>query len=340
MNILEDTIVKEVVKKNFKTAQIFHAHNIDYCCGGNKAIADACKEKGIDQDQLIRQLNNAVSQTDEDSEFINSISLAELSEHIVKKHHAYVRENIPFLEKNLEKLARVHEKNHPELSEIKNLFHLSAGELTMHMQKEELMLFPHIKRLETAKNTHSAVPKATFGSVANPIEMMMADHQNEGDRFNLISQLTNKYTIPEDGCTTYEVTYKQLREFEQDLHRHIHLENNILFPKALELEMQLNSNGSEVNLPKLITLQSGESFKVLEVTGREGMQMPLHYSTKEAVIMVQEGSALLKIDDQEHLLKAGGTFVIPALKNHTLTINTAFNAKVVMELDSKIEFAK
>lgn len=340
MNILEDTIVKDVVKKNYKTAQIFQAHNIDYCCGGNKAITDACKEKGLNQEVLISQLNNIVAQTDEDTEYINSLSLAELSDHIVKKHHAYVREQVPFLEKNLEKIARVHGANHPELAEIQRLFHISAGELTMHMQKEELMLFPYIKRLEAARKTNSSLPKAPFGSVANPIAMMMADHQNEGDRFAEISKLSNNYTLPVDACTTYEVTIKELKDFEQDLHRHIHLENNILFPTAIEIEKQFYGETGGENYPKLVTLQNGASLKVLEVTGNEGMQMPLHYSTREAVIIVQEGSAVLNIDNREHLLKTGDTFVIPPMINHTLSIISAFKAVVIMEIGSKIEFAK
>lgn len=240
MNILEDTIIKEVVKRNFKTAQVFHAHNIDYCCGGNKPITEACREKGINQEILISQLNKIVTQVDEDTAYINNLTLSELIDHIVKKHHAYVRQHIPFLEKNLEKIARVHGANHPELTEIQRLFHTSAGELTMHMQKEELMLFPYIKRLEAAVKTKSSLPKSPFGSVVNPIKTMMAEHQNEGDRFSEISSLSDNYTIPDDACTTYEVTIKLLEEFEQDLHRHIHLENNILFPGALEMEEQFS----------------------------------------------------------------------------------------------------
>jgi quercetin dioxygenase-like cupin family protein len=208
------------------------------------------------------------------------------------------------------------------------------------MQKEELMLFPYIKRLEKARDTNSSLSKAPFGSIANPIGMMMDEHQNEGNRFSEISRLSHNYTIPDDGCITYEVTFKLLQEFEHDLHRHIHLENNILFPKAIEFEKKFYGTTVEDNLPKLITLLSGTSLKVLEVTGREGLQMPLHYSTKEAVIMVQEGSALLNLDEQEYLLKSGDAFIIPALENHTLSIKSDFKAKVIMELDSKIEFTK
>ena len=236
MNISLNSSVGEVVKLNFKTAPLFLANNIDYCCGGNKAISEACNEVGIDPEQLIKQLETLVAEKDPDSEYINSLGLDELTNYIVKRHHVYVKENIPYLKKNLEKFCQVHGEHHPELFQIKELFNGSAGALTMHMQKEENILFPYIQQLESAKKENTSLPSSPFGSVSNPIEMMLAEHQNEGERFDEISRLSNNYTLPEGGCTSYEVTLKQLRDFENDLHRHIHLENNILFPKAIELE--------------------------------------------------------------------------------------------------------
>src|ERR1035437_3830631 len=236
MNISPDLFVKEVVRLNFKTAPLFQANNIDYCCGGDKAISVACEEAGINPEQLIKQLETLIVQNDPDSEYINNLALGELSDYIIKRHHAYVHENIPVLKRNLEKICQVHGGHHPELFEIKELFISSAGELTMHMQKEEIMLFPFIQRLEKAKNDSSPLPDALFGSVSNTIRMMMAEHQTEGNRFNEISRLSNNYQLTKDSCTTYEVTFKQLKDFEDDLHRHIHLENNILFQKAIELE--------------------------------------------------------------------------------------------------------
>jgi regulator of cell morphogenesis and NO signaling len=236
MNILPNSSIGEVVKLNFKTASLFQANNIDYCCGGNISIADACNAAGINPEQLIKQLEALTAQEDPDSEYINNLGLDELSTYIVKRHHAYVRNSIPLLIKNLEKICQVHGEHHPELYTIKELFTNSAGNLTMHMQKEEIMLFPFIQRLASAHRENSPIPKAPFGSVSNPIGMMMEEHRTEGERFEEISKLSNDYQLPEDACTTYEVTYKQLRDFENDLHRHIHLENNILFPKAIELE--------------------------------------------------------------------------------------------------------
>jgi len=236
MNILPNSTIGEVVKLNFKTAALFKANNIDYCCGGNINIADACKEAGINPEQLIKQLEAITAQEDPDSEYINNLELDELCTYIVKRHHAYVRNSIPLLIKNLEKICQVHGEHHPELYVIKELFIKSAGNLTMHMQKEEIILFPYIQRLVSAVRENSPLPKSPFGSVSNPIGMMMEEHRTEGERFDEISKLSNNYQLPEDACTTYEVTYKQLKDFENDLHRHIHLENNILFPKAIKLE--------------------------------------------------------------------------------------------------------
>ena len=236
MNISPESSIGDVVKLNFKTAQIFKANNIDYCCGGSKTISEACREVGANPVQLIKELETLAASSDPDSEYINNLSLAELCDYIVKRHHSYVHNSIPVLKKNLEKICEVHGKHHSELLKIRDMFDSSAGELTMHMQKEELLLFPFIKRLELAKKTNAPAPSDSFGSLFSQIEKMIAEHQIEGDRFFEISKLSNNYQLPEGGCTTYEVTLKQLENFAEDLRRHIHLENNILFPKSEELE--------------------------------------------------------------------------------------------------------
>lgn len=239
MTIYSHTLVGEVVKQNFKTASLFQQNNIDYCCGGRKSISEACAEAGIETESILNKLEKIFELTDPDSLFINGLTPAELTDYIVKRHHSYVRENIPFLQKSLGKICQVHGENHPELFRVNELFVGSAGNLTTHMQKEEIMLFPYIKSLFKAKNNNLAPPSPVFGTVSNPIAAMIDEHENEGQRFDEISALTNKYSIPEDACTTYEVTLRLLSDFENDLHRHIHLENNILFPKAVELESEL-----------------------------------------------------------------------------------------------------
>ena len=241
MKISQNTSIGELVKLNFKTASVFQDNNIDFCCGGDKTISEACKNAGLDTEELLGQLELIAEQNDADSQYINGLSLEELSNYIVKRHHNYVRESIPPLQKNLEKICQVHGDHHPELFEINSLFTESSGDLTMHMQKEELMLFPFIRRLELSSKNGAPLPNSPFGPVSNPISMMVAEHQQEGDRFDQISKLSENYTLPEDACTTYEITLRQLRDFENDLHRHIHLENNILFPKAIELEKNLTT---------------------------------------------------------------------------------------------------
>lgn len=236
MKITLDTPVGEVVKNNFKAATLFQANKIDYCCNGHQSISVASAKAGIEAELLVDKLEQILQDSDPDTEYINNLDLGDLADYIVKRHHSYVAKNIPFLKQNLDKIARVHGENHPELSEVRDHFYISAGELTMHMQKEELVLFPYIKKMEQAKQEDGNLPQSAFGSVSSPISAMMVEHQNEGERFEKISQLTNNYHVPEDGCTTYEVTLKQLADFEKDLHRHIHLENNILFVRAKSLE--------------------------------------------------------------------------------------------------------
>lgn len=236
MEISKDTSIGEVVKFNFKTASFFQEYDIDFCCGGTKTISEASNEANIDVDQMIARLEKLAEQNDPETNYLNSLTLDELSNYIIKRHHKYVLDSIPPIEKNLEKICRAHGEHHPELFEVNGLFMESVGALTMHMQKEELMLFPYIQRLEKAYINKDGLPGSPFGPVSNPIAMMLEEHQQEGDRFDQISKLTGKYKVPEDACTTYESTLGQLRDFEADLHRHIHLENNILFQKAVELE--------------------------------------------------------------------------------------------------------
>ncbi len=161
-----------------------------------------------------------------------------MADYIEKKHHRYVENKIQEITPFLEKVARVHGDRHPELNEIRQLFDASAGELTAHMKKEEQILFPFIRKMVAAQNQNTTV-QAPFGTVQNPIQMMMHEHENEGERFRKIAALTDNYTPPEDACNTYRVTFFLLKEFEEDLHLHIHLENNILFPKSIAIEASL-----------------------------------------------------------------------------------------------------
>ena len=163
-----------------------------------------------------------------------------LADYIEKKHHRYVQEKTAEIIPYLDKICRVHGAHHPELFEINEHFNATAGELAKHMKKEELILFPIVRKLAKAKEEGSKMVAPPFGSIQNPINAMMDEHSTEGDRFRKIEELSNNYTPPQDACNTYGVTLGLLKEFEQDLHLHIHLENNILFPKAIELEKELS----------------------------------------------------------------------------------------------------
>lgn len=151
-----------------------------------------------------------------------------------------MEERVPLLKRYLEKLCRVHGNRHPELIEITTLFTITGGEFAKHMKKEELILFPFIRKMVKRKAGEQLKNPPYFGSVTNPVEMMMEEHAAEGERFRKIASLSDNYTVPADGCGTYRVTFALLKEFEEDMHLHVHLENNILFPNAIALEKQLN----------------------------------------------------------------------------------------------------
>jgi regulator of cell morphogenesis and NO signaling len=230
-----------IVATDYRTADVFRKYGIDFCCNGNRSIDDACKEGNLDATLIENDLQAlTVSGGSQESAIdFKSWPFDLLADYIEKKHHRYVATQIPVLQAYLLKITSVHGGRHPELQEIKELFDGSAEELTAHMKKEEMLLFPFIRKMVTTKHDNLNSLEAPFGTVQNPIRMMMHEHDTEGVRFRKIAALTNNYQVPADGCNTYLVTYKLLKEFEEDLHLHIHLENNILFPKAIEMEQAL-----------------------------------------------------------------------------------------------------
>ena len=228
--------VGSFVTENYRTASIFDKYGIDYCCRGNRSLDEACNEVAADKQAVLNELEILTDDKPADDNDPAHWPLDLLADYIEKKHHRYVEKAIPELFAYLEKVVNAHGSKHPEVKEIAEHFKQSAGELTKHMKKEELLLFPYIKKMVEAENHGGPRPKAMFGNVQNPIAMMMQEHENEGERFRLIAGLSNNYEAPADGCNTYRVTYGLLKAFQDDLHRHIHLENNILFPKAIAVE--------------------------------------------------------------------------------------------------------
>lgn len=236
MNTITQKQVGAFVAEDYRTAAVFTKYGIDFCCRGNRSLEEVCEKNGIETNELVSSLESITKSQNNQSIDYKSWPLDLLVDYIEKKHHRYVEEKIPIIKQFLNKLCKVHGERHPELFEINNLFTSSAGELAQHMKKEELVLFPFVKKLVKAELSQTAIESPGFGTVKNPIAMMMQEHDNEGERFRKIANLSSNYTPPADACNTYKVTFAMLKEFEEDLHLHIHLENNILFPSAEKLE--------------------------------------------------------------------------------------------------------
>ena len=240
MTIHEDQIIGELVAQDYRTASVFKKYGIDFCCQGNRTIHDACDKKSIDPASVLHDLDETVHTKSDFASDFQSWPADLLADYIEKKHHRYVQSKTAEIKPYLDKVCRVHGDLHPELLEIKDHFNATAGELAMHMKKEEILLFPYIRKMVQAQYDGTEIKTPHFGTVRNPIKAMMNEHITEGERFGMIASISNNYTPPADACNTYRVTYALLKEFEQDLHMHIHLENNILFPKAIKLEQELN----------------------------------------------------------------------------------------------------
>ena len=238
MNISEDKTVAQVVTENIKASHIFKRHNIDFCCGGAITLRSACKEKGIEFEALAEELRHFDTVLDSSLDY-DSWPLPVLIDHIVAVHHEYVLNNIPLILQYADRVAKVHGHQFSEVIEINELVKEVSQELTLHMKKEELILFPYIKQLNRAKNPINLASYAHLGGIDNPIKMLEDEHEHAGTIFKTINSLTNNYHPPKGACNTFKALYDKLNEFEQDLHKHIHLENNILHPKALVLERNL-----------------------------------------------------------------------------------------------------
>jgi regulator of cell morphogenesis and NO signaling len=227
--------VGSIVADDFRAAAVFERHGIDFCCGGNRPMHEACREVGVDPGALTRELETALAQAGPDVPRFNAWDLDLLTGYIVANHHGFVRQAIDALRAHTRKVADVHGDSHPEVRLIAGRFEALAAELASHMGREEQVLFPYINGLAQAARG-GAVPSAPFGTVQNPVRMMELEHQSAGEAMDSIRKLSGGYEPPTDACTTYKVAYQELRAFEADLHRHVHLENNILFPKAVSLE--------------------------------------------------------------------------------------------------------
>ncbi len=237
MKIQRENTVAEIVTRNIKTADVFKKHGIDFCCGGGVSLEKVCTKKALDYEALRKELLQ-VDAIETHSNDYTQWELSFLVDYIVQEHHAYVTESIVLIYEYVTKVAKVHGHHYKELLEIQNTFLEVARELTFHMEKEEKVLFPYIKKLEQAKKEGKQIEAPIFKTVSNPIEAMEIEHENTGTLFKKIAVLSNNYTPPENACNTFRALYAKLREFEENLHQHIHLENNIVHPRAKKLEAQ------------------------------------------------------------------------------------------------------
>lgn len=231
-NMHPNKTVREIVMENPSASRVFEAAGIDYCCGGNKPLAEACERANVRTEYVLEQLERAASSGSQQKDW-TSARANELIAHIVDQHHGYVRRETPRVNALLERVAARHGVSHPEVLRIAQLFRELVDELGTHMSKEENILFPLIERLEKGSPLPAGAP---FGSVSFPISRMIAEHDDAGALEAEIRNLANGYEPPADACPTFRALYSALNEFERDLHLHVHLENNILFPAAEKFE--------------------------------------------------------------------------------------------------------
>lgn len=238
MSVITAKTVRELALENPQATRIFERLGIDYCCGGNKSLEEACTAARLSPNEVLQSLKAAEQGANGNGKDRNwqTEALGDLVDHINNTHHKYTREEIARLGPLFDKVCSVHGNNHPELLEMRTSFRGLAGELTMHMMKEEMVLFPYIVRMEEAVIQKEPVLPPPFGSVQNPVAMMIHEHDSAGEALHAMRQASAGYTAPPDACISFQTLYRALTEFEADLHQHIHLENNILFPRAIELE--------------------------------------------------------------------------------------------------------
>lgn len=231
--------IGEVVTKDYRKAQVFKNFGIDFCCGGKKTIAEVCRTKGIDKEAVEKALASITGEPASNQNDYLKWSLSFLTDYIINTHHQYVKDNTAFITELANKVASVHGEKHPEAIRIAYIFSHVADDLMLHLKKEEQILFPYVKDLEKIQAEGGVLEESAFGNVTNPIQVMEAEHEQAGEALQTIRDITGNFTLPEDACNSYMILYKKLDEYENDLHRHVHLENNVLFPKAILLEEEL-----------------------------------------------------------------------------------------------------
>ena len=229
--------VRDVVVEIPNATRYFEQIGIDYCCGGERSLQEASQGSGRKIEEVMEALERLKQAKPGDPTVDwQDARMAKLISHILEQHHRFTRDELARLSSLLTKVCGVHGMNHAELAEIREVFTPLSAELLDHMQKEEQVLFPHLIGMEDAVERRQPIPSPFFLTVLNPIEILMADHESAGEALQAIRRLSSDFTVPADGCGSFRALYQGLKEIEQDLHQHIHLENNILFPRAARME--------------------------------------------------------------------------------------------------------
>ena len=230
----------DIVKHDSRAATVLERFGLDYCCGGHRTLEEAAGARRLDVASIVDALEALGAPASQPQASLEWDELDKLTRHIVERHHGYVREVTPAIRTWLAKLVARHGNRHPELAQVNETFDQLTTELFSHMAKEENLLFPFIEDLAVAHRVGKRLPTSPFGTVLHPVRVMEADHRAAGDLLANLRALTHDYAPPDDACTTYRLCYRELERFESDLHWHVHLENNVLFPRALDLEQQLS----------------------------------------------------------------------------------------------------
>ena len=242
MQTFSTKTIREIALEAPATTRVFEEFKIDYCCGGRKLLADACFEAGLDPRLVAQKVESAMMNASK-GEFARpeNESASQLIDYIIGKHHIFTAQEIERLTPLMEKVCERHGDQHPELFKLQTIFHALADSLIPHMRKEEAVLFPYIQTLESSVTGDASAALPHFGTVQNPIRMMMADHEEDGERLRLMREIAGDYNLPDGACPSFTALYAGLQDLERDLHRHIHLENNVLFPAAVELERSISA---------------------------------------------------------------------------------------------------
>ena len=237
MQVIENPTVAEIASKSLAAVRVFEKLGIDYCCGGKRPLAEVCRAKGLDAGAVQRELDRALLADPSPVRDWTAAPLRDLTSHIVGTHHAYLKRELPAIGMRVAKVYRVYNQRYgPTLTGLPEVFDELRAEMEMHMRKEEMVLFPAIEACEAAAERGEPLPRSPFGKMANPIAMMEAEHESAGEALVKIREITQNFLVPDYACVTYRALMSGLKELEEDLHMHVHLENNVLFPRAMKLE--------------------------------------------------------------------------------------------------------